>query len=345
MKTVPVPWASRRTLSVAPDSPFGGHAAAMSSQPAAVPPPHVCKEIPPVEKDIPIDDCVFRSYKWPAAKDNWKGRVLFVHGYRDHHQLYNELAESVAKAGFDFFFFYQRGEGESRLVDNSKGVSDDYYAYKALDDMIEYNLKELSDEKLPAKLHLMGASMGGGLILNYACHGLYRDKIKSLSALSPLIVLHKNSYPGKLIEYIVRTICVFDFGKKLRVNSPLNLEYITGDEEYQKFMRSLGDTKALNGAFVETRDFILRGRNLLTEQVYSGMDSRVPVFICHGENDNITDVNGSKAFISALNSIDGMENKKISTYPDGRHQLTADIPGVRHQVIADLINFLTTNKD
>lgn len=317
----------------------------MSSETKPVPPPYTCKDIPCVDKDIQIDDCIFRSYKWPAKKENWRGRVLFLHGYRDHHLVYNELAESIAKAGFDFFFFYQRGEGESKLVDNSKGVSDDYYAYKAIDDMIEYNLKELEEEKLPAKLHLMGLSMGGGLTLNYACHGLYKDKIKTFSAISPLILLHSKSDPGKFIEYVVRAICVFDCGKKLRVNSPLNLDYITGDEEYKKYMLSLGDTQALDGAFVETRDFILRGRNLLTEKIYTGIDLKVPLFICQGENDYITDQKGSKAFISAINSIEGMENKEMKVYPQGRHQLAGDIPDVRHQVIADLIGFLTSNSN
>lgn len=94
------------------------------------------------------------------------------------------VSRVYCKGGVRFLLLYQRGEGESKLVDNSKGVSDDYYAYKAIDDMIEYNLKELEEEKLPAKLHLMGLSMGGGLTLNYACHGLYKDKIKTFSAIS-----------------------------------------------------------------------------------------------------------------------------------------------------------------
>ncbi|KAG0673150.1 hypothetical protein C6P40_003188 [Pichia californica] len=315
------------------------------SQQSPLPPPHTCKDIIPIEKDIQFDDCIFRSYQWNASKDNWKGRVLFIHGYRDHHSVYNQAAEYIAKDGFDFFFFYQRGEGESKLVNNSKGVSDDYYAYKAIDDMIDYNINEMKNLNLPTEnLHLMGLSMGGGLILNYACHGKYKNLIKSYLAIAPLITLHKDSDPGLAIEYIVRTICCFNFGKNLRVNSPLNLEFITGDLEYQKFMKSVGDTSALKGAFVETRDFILRGRKLLDVKTYSTIVKETPLLICHGECDRITNIESSKKFISLINSIDGVKNKQIITYSEGRHQLLGDIPQVRELVISDIIVFLNKNK-
>lgn len=307
--------------------------------------PYIAKEIEPIQGDIQIDDCIFRNYQWLAPKDIWKGRILFIHGYRDSHRVYYELGENFAKNGYDFFFFYQRGEGESKLIDNSKGVSDDYYAYKAIDDMIIYNLDDLKKLNKPPKLHLLGLSMGGGLCLNYACFGKFKDKIKSFSAICPLILLHKDSDPGIAIEYVVRAICYFNFGKKLRVKSPLNIEYITGDEDYQNLMKSYGDTAQLTGAFVETRDFILRGRNLLSEKNYSQIDKTVPLLICHGEADRITDVEGSKRFISLVNSIDGMKNKQIITYKNGRHQLICDIPEVRHKVIPDLLDFYNKNND
>lgn len=298
-----------------------------------------------IEKDIPIDDCIFRSYLWKAQPENWKGRVLFVHGYRDNHILYYELADKIVNAGFDFFFYYQRGEGESRLTNKSKGVSNDYYAYKAIDDMVNYNLKELNDEgKDPTKFHLMGLSMGGGLTLNYACHGKYKSKFKSFTAIAPLIQLHKSTYPGIFVEGVVRTICAFPFGKKLRVNSPLNLEHLTGDKEYQDYISATQDPEKLTGAFVEARDFILRGRGLLKEHIYSTIDTHVPMLICHGEDDHINDIEGSKSFHSSINTIDGMSNKTLKTYPNARHHLVIDTPEIRNKVIADIVQFLTENQ-
>lgn len=308
-------------------------------------PPHICKTIKPIEGEITIDDCIFKTYKWLASSDNWKGRILFVHGYRDHIGVYNEFAETLAINGYDFFFFYQRGEGESKLINkNIKGVSNDYYAYKGIDDMIDYNINDLKEKNLNIdKLHLMGLSMGGGLVLNYASNGKYKNQIKSFSVIGPLITLHKDTYPGFPIELVVRTIC-FLGGKQLRVKSPIKIDYITGDPDYQKFLLSNGDPKGLDGAFVETRDFILRGRNLLNYNTYSKISKDKPLLICHGEDDHVNDVEASKNFIEKLNSIENMNNKKIITYPNGRHSIVADIPEVRSKVIADILQFLNDNQ-
>lgn len=306
--------------------------------------PYQCSDIEPVEKDITFDDCIFRSYTWYAPKDKWKGRVIFIHGYRDSHDFYYELGETIAKEGFDFFFFYQRGEGESKLTDNTQGVTNDHYAYKAIDDMILYNVAELEKQKLPPTLHLMGLSMGGGLTLSYACHGPYREKIQSFAAIAPLIVLHKDTNPGKILEWAVRAICLFDFGKQLRVSSPLKSEYIAGDPQYKEYLESITDTNGLQGAFVETRDFILRGRRLLNKEIYSQVDPNVPLVILHGDDDHINSYAASAEWINSVNGIHGMKNKQLLSYKNGKHNLVIDIPEIRNRVISDLVHFLHENE-
>lgn len=306
-------------------------------------PPYVCKDIIPVDDNLQIGDCIFRTYTWLAPKEIWKGRIIFIHGYRDNHVLYNEFAENIAKAGYDFFFFYQRGEGETRLVDNTKGVSNDYFAYKAIDDMIDYNLKYLEEKKMPLKLNLMGHSMGGGLALNYLCTGKYKTKLISVSVIGPLVTLHEKTHPGLLIEYIVRFICLFKRGQHLRVNSPLKAEYIAGDEIYQKYIGASIDPSGLNGAFVETRDFILRGRSLIDGKKHLLVDNEIPVLVCHGESDYVNDVNGSKKWINLVKSKPGMKNKDIITYSQARHNVLIDKPEIRSKITADIIEFLNKN--
>lgn len=314
-----------------------------SAMTTTIPLPYTCKEIAPVETDLTLDDCVFRTYTWNASKDNWKGRVIYIHGYRDRHEFIYELAEKVAKTGFDFFYFYQRGEGETRLVNDEKGVSDDYYAYKGIDDIIEYNVGHLKKKNLPPKLHLMGHSMGGGLTLNYACHGKYKTEIKSFSATDPLILLHKDTYPGIFVELVVRAICSFKFGRYKRVKSPLRAEFMTADPVYLEYLNSITNPEGLDGAFVETRDFILRGRKLLSPEIYTQIDRNVPLLICQGEDDHICDLFGSKKFIDSLNSLPDMKNKALITYPEGKHCITMDIPAVRNKAIEDLVHFVEKN--
>ena len=298
-------------------------------------------DITPLEKDLKYDDCIFRTYTWPVPEGTVrKGTVLFVHGYRDYHGYYYQYAETLAKHGYEFFFFYQRGEGESRLVSGAKGVSNDQHAYKAIDDMVQYNHDKLIAENRKPILHLMGLSMGGGLTLNYACHGKLRSLITSFSAIAPLVTLHPDTYPGKHIELVVRAICSFSFGQNMRVTSPLKLDYLTSDEHMQEYIGSKVNTAGLDGAFVETRDFILRGRALHSKRVYSQIDKKVPLLIFHGDDDHINDVEGSKKFIDLVNTVPGMENKRIVVYPGARHVVVIEKPELRERLMEDVLQFL-----
>lgn len=303
--------------------------------------PHTCSVISYVEKDIPIDDAVFKSYIWYAKKATWKGRIVFVHGYRDLVELYYEFGEFLAINGYDFFFYYQYGEGETKLRNGAFGINDNYHAYKAVDNMIQYNLDELKKNKYPEtnKLHLMGLSMGGGITLNYIIKGKFKDFLKSAVIICPLITLHRDTYPGAHIEYIVRFINMFDWGKKLRVNSPLKVEYVVGDPTYREFLSSRINTEGLDGAFVETRDFILRGRDLLKPMYYSKIDVDFPVLICHGEDDHINNAESSKIFIDHLQKLK-MKNKVVITYPMGKHNIIVDTKEIRDKVMNDILDFL-----
>jgi acylglycerol lipase len=307
--------------------------------------PYKLKYPEPTEQNLTFDDCIFNTFTWYAPKENWKGRIIFIHGYRDLMEVYYEFAEKLLENGYDFFYFYQRGEGQTKLVNDSIiGINDDFHVYKSVDDMINYNLNDLIEKKLHInEIHLMGLSMGGGIVLNYVCNGKLKDKLKSCTAICPLITLHDDTYPGFLIEIIVRSIAFFSFGKKLRVKSPLNLDYIVADPKYREFLGSKVDTKGLDGAFVETRDFILRGRSLLKYNNYSKIDKKLPLLICHGDDDHINHVESSKKFINLLNEIDGMQNKNIITYPNGRHNILIDVPEIRSKVMSDIISFLDAN--
>ncbi|GMM27662.1 acylglycerol lipase [Martiniozyma asiatica (nom. inval.)] len=302
--------------------------------------------IEPTPGTIEIDDCIFKTYTW-GVPDNVvrKGRIVYVHGYRDAHGGYHRHFEFFAQNGYDCFFYYQRGEGETKLVSGKKGVSDDYWALKGVDDMIQFNVKLLKGNE---KLHLMGHSMGGGIVLHYAINGKFKDKISSFSTISPLVTLHDKTYPGFGIELIVRSVCLLPWGKTIRVKTPLMVEFLSGDKLIQQHIESSIDPANMDGAFVETRDFILRGRNLLKKETYKAIDKKTPLLIVHGDNDNINDYKGSVKFMDALvaeglsdKEQDQQEgNKIIKIYEGGRHCLHIDKEDISWQMTEDLLEFI-----
>lgn len=290
--------------------------------------------------EITIDDCIFVTYKWKVP--DVRPLILIVHGYRDHHVLYTELAEYLVKnLNVNVFFFYQRGEGTTRLINGRRGIANDNHAYSAIDSMIS---KSVADPTI-SEVHLFGHSMGGGLVLNYACgcggrkNDTYQiSNVKSIVACAPLIELHPYTHPGQIIEWVVRFFSVLPFTRTLRVPSPLDVEAITGDPEWQSWMRAAIDPKTLNGAFIETRDFILRGRALLNDNIASSIVRGLPILVCHGDADKINDVKASEEWVRKVNRLDNVD-VTLKVYHDGRHSLMVDSPPVRSAFLQDVAAF------
>lgn len=304
-------------------------------------PPYEPRDITPVTGSLEIDDTIFKTYTWEVPEGVvWKGRVIFVHGYKDTYKTYHRHFEYLAKHGYDVFFFYQRGEGETALKDGSRAVTNDYYAYKGVDDMIEHNKELLASKDKPLNLHLMGHSMGGGIVINYAITGKYLKDIKSYSTISPLVTLHKDTDPGLPIQYLIRFLCLTSFGRNMRVATPLNPGYLTSDPKMAKYIEENVDIQNSDGAFVETRDFLLRGQNLLKPEVYSKLGKDIPLLICHGDDDSINDFKGSQKFIDNVNAINGMQYKELKIYPNGKHCLHIELEEIAEPLAADILNFL-----
>lgn len=68
-------------------------------------PPYIPKEIEPVIKDVTLGDCIFKTYTWYTPQEQCKGRIIFVHGYRDSVELYYRHNEFYALNGYDYFYF------------------------------------------------------------------------------------------------------------------------------------------------------------------------------------------------------------------------------------------------
>ncbi|GMG39938.1 unnamed protein product [Ambrosiozyma monospora] len=181
-----------------------------------------------------------------------------------------------------------------------------------------------SEGKDTTKLNMFGFSMGGGIVLNYLSHGKLKDKINAYCAGGPLILLHPDTLPAKPLEWIVRAVCCLPFGKTLKVKTALKMDYITGDPVYHEYLTKKSNTENLSGTFVETRDFILRGRDLLTDASLSTVSKTKPLLIVHGDNDHINDCNASELYIEKLNKIEGMKNKELVKVENGRHCILFD---------------------
>ncbi|VEU22694.1 DEKNAAC103735 [Brettanomyces naardenensis] len=298
--------------------------------------------ISPLERVITVGDCKYYTYIWKRDRDPsaYKGRILFIHGYRDSQQVYYYTFEKLTEAGYDVFYFDQRGEGKTVLTNGKKGTASEETALGAVDYFIEFNLKELADEGKPSRLSILSVSMGGGIALNYSAIGRYRKKLTCIVNIAPLILLHEKTYPGIVTETLVRGLCVAPFMRSLHVKTYIHPEYIAGDPVYEEYLRARMEKKPLYATLVESRDFVLRGRRLLSEEYYGKVEKELPILICHGDADYVNDVEGSKKFFEKVNGVKGMKNKRLIIYPKGRHVLYIGAEETREKALKDTIEFL-----
>jgi alpha-beta hydrolase superfamily lysophospholipase len=127
-----------------------------------------------------IDDLEIHGKYW-SPESNVKTVICLVHGMGEHINRYNEFATAIVKEGYAVIGFDQRGHGKSK---GQRGHSPSYeHLLYSVDDLL--NKAEEFFPEIPKVL--MGHSMGGNVVINYA---LTREpKITGVIASSPLLRL------------------------------------------------------------------------------------------------------------------------------------------------------------
>ncbi|KAG7879208.1 hypothetical protein KL925_004278 [Ogataea polymorpha] len=267
--------------------------------------------------EVDHDGCVFPTFLHKHSGE-YKGRIVFIHGYRDIYELFFGLFNVLTANGYDVHFHYQRGEGTSRPAGNVQSSNDDSRVYKDMDFFIKRNLE--SDEKVI----LMGHSMGGGLILNYSAFGTYRERLLMTVACSPLIELSPETAVPKHHEWAIRALCwAVPPARYVRIKTPLKVEYVSSLPEVQQFIQSKTPPAKLTATAIEARDFVLRGKRLLQPELYTRYDKNLPIAILHGNADHINDCRASKTFIDNLQSA-GCTHASYTELDGAAHNLAVE---------------------
>lgn len=261
------------------------------------------------------------------------GRILFVHGFCEYSGLYVRLFDHLSSAGYEVFFFDQRGSGLTS-PGKLKGLTDEKHTFDDLDFFIERNLKEVQEHKIPG-LFLLGHSMGGGTILTYGINGKYKDQIRGIVVTGPLILLHPSSRPGivkfKFLSWLMNLF------PNHTIDTNLKQEYITSDPEWSHFAANSPVVVPLLGSLRQIFDFLLRGQRLLEPQNAKRFDR--PVLIIVGDEDKINDPEASHQFFNLIQ----VEDKTLRDIKTGRHSIFIERQEIYDEVKKDLLEWLSTH--
>ncbi|KAG0031012.1 hypothetical protein BGZ82_007177 [Podila clonocystis] len=253
--------------------------------------------------------------------------IVFVHGLGEHCVRYDHVFEEFNKAGFQVSAFDQRGFGETGRKSKTLGSSGGYA--KAIPD-ITAALERGKIEGVP--LFLMGHSYGGSLVLNYDCIGPLRTQLSGLIASAPLVLASAPTRPNALT--VVFAGLVSKVLPSLQIPIKLSSHYVSRDaEEVKKY-----DTDPLVHGYITTKgvyDMLTNGKLLLTSR-YKDITEDVPLLICHGTADGLTEHNAAKEFFDKTQ----IKDKEFKVWPDFYHELHNEPEDDRKEVIAYYINWI-----
>lgn len=298
-----------------------------------VPLPYTAKGTP-VEATVEFDGLNFKTVTWKPPSDvPYQGKIIYVHGFCEHSSIYTEFFDKISQKGFEVFFFDQRGAGDTS-PGKFQGKTDEHHTFRDLDFMIK---KELDARTNPEeKFFLGGHSMGGGIVLNYAIRGTYKNNIRGVFCSGPLVTLHPKTKPNILVRALQPVINATV--PSLKIDSKLNYDFITSNEGWKNYIR-LHDSKLI-GTVRQFNDMFVRGEKLTEKEYVASFDRSIPLLVLHGTTDYINDISGTKKFFALLPKDVKSEFVPVE---GGRHSLFLEREDLQDSVLAKVVEFLENN--
>jgi alpha-beta hydrolase superfamily lysophospholipase len=250
------------------------------------------------------------------------GEIIVVHGAAEHSGRYQELAKEVARAGYNCYTFDLTGHGRS---EGKRSYINKFEEY--LVDIANFYgfLRVYRSMQEPI---VFGHSMGGLLAALFACMG--HCPLKGVLLSAPLFRLKTpvslwTRFGLGFLNLVYPTFYL---------ENRLNPSYLTHDHEIiEDYMAD-----PLVQHHVTTRWF-LEMLKAMKNADYIAPFLQIPCLLLHGEEDHITDIEGSKKFFDKLTTPD----KDFFIVPGGYHELLNETG--RGQLILRIIEWLKTLGD
>lgn len=247
---------------------------------------------------------------YPPTDTPTKARILFIHGFSEFLDAYKDWFPLVTKAGYEVTMYDQRGHGNTAKSKKDLGVSHEEGVMGDLETMVSH-----VSEGYEGPLILWGFSMGGATCLNYMVIGQKKERIDLYISVGPFIRSHPDTAKGlnglklKIIPYVVK------FWPSYKDKADLKPEDTTNNpEKWESYRKE--PLRHLQSTALFMHDALARGERLLDPQFIAQIADR-PLLLCHGESDNVCDVECSKEFIK----IARLSDKTLDLYPGLPHEI------------------------
>ncbi|KAF2154553.1 alpha/beta-hydrolase [Myriangium duriaei CBS 260.36] len=230
---------------------------------------------------------------WKASPE--QARVLFLHGFSDQCNNYEDLFPYLASRGITIYGFDQRGWGRSVPTKAHRGLTGP--TERVLADVSCMLKPIISDASASTPVFLMGHSMGGAEALTYSSldpdHLLHR--IRGTVVLAPLIALHPSTRPYGITVALGRIAA--KLMPRFQMVNHLDASFLSHNEEKNKqwlddeLNHDTGTLEGMGG-MLDRGAALEEGQYRLEEGKHEGGKTRI--LVVHGNADRINEYSVSK---------------------------------------------------
>ncbi len=247
-----------------------------------------------------VESTILFRQSWTPAKAQSKAVVIFVHGLKDHSDRYGEVAKKLAENSFAVYSFDLRGHGDSA----GQRVWVDHFDQYTSDLEIFYDLVKKEQPNKP--IFLFGHSMGGAIVTSFVLHN--SRPVAGLILSAPALKVGEDIngfliFMTQLLGSITPTLAVLDLKDKAFSRDPNVVKAIQADPLVYH-----GNGPA------RTAKELLKTIAVIQEKM---VEVKVPFITLHGDQDVLTNPEGSKELFEKASSTD----KTFKLYPGMYHDL------------------------
>lgn len=252
----------------------------------------------------------------PPQPDN-RAIIAIAHGSGEHSGRYSNVVNYFSKKGYPLYGFDFRGHGKS---EGRISHVMNWQEYRA---DLDGFLRLVASQNPGAPLFLYGHSMGAQIALDYLTHNDHVP-LAGVIASAPAISAPPASGLLKLVAKLISAIF-----PGFRLDNGLDVNFISRDPEVVGAYT--------NDPLVSSKITARFGAQFLSciERVQSRAENiDVPLFMFHGDADQIIPMQGTLEFYNKINFAD----KKLKIYPGGFHEPHNDLQ--RREVFQDIEQWL-----
>ncbi len=269
---------------------------------------------------------IFRGYQNLALytqqwhPDNPDAILIIVHGFGEHSGRYMNVVNKLLPEGFSIYSFDHRGHGRS------PGNRGHVMSWKEYITDVKLFIEYVRGQQKGLPVFLMGHSMGGMIVLNYAIK--YPDRLEGVISSAPLLAQPAIS---PLLVFLSRILSKIWPG--FAIDTKLDVNLISRDTDVVKAYQEDPLVHSMASARFGTEMQAARKWTLENAGEFN-----LPLLILHGEADKLVPEHGSAAFFERA----GTEDKVRHLYPEGQHEPHNDID--REKVLKDLEEWLDKHR-